>query len=258
MGYDRIFPFSICLSYPAQGTGKRGRALRIRRFLVVTLAASAAFAAGAVPARASSSYEVAYWAMDEPGGARVMHDSSGHGLDGRIGSEVGTGGGYRFARLDPDTPPPHPRHLVVVPDSDALDPGTRTFQVTLRLRTLFHFGNVVQKGQATVPGGSWKVQIPNGHVQCWFRGSAGEVLVTAPRAVNDGRWHTISCTRWSDGVTLSIDGTKVAGRWGATGTIANSWPLSIGGKTVCDQRSVGCDYYAGDLGSVRIDASDTW
>ena len=40
--------------------------------------------------------------------------------------------------------------------------------------------------------------------------------------------------------------------------IANSWPLSIGGKTVCDQRSVGCDYYAGELGWVRIDASDGW
>jgi hypothetical protein len=232
--------------------------LGIRRLWVVTLAASTALAAGAGPARASSVYEVAYWAMNEPAGARVMHDSSGNHLDGRIGAEVGTGGGYRFARLDPDTPPPHPRHLVTVPDSAALDPGTRTFQITLRLRTLYHFGNIIQKGQATVPGGSYKLQIPNGHVQCWFRGSAGQVLVTAPRAINDGTWHTVSCTRYSDGVALMIDGTRVAGRWGQTGTIANSWPLSIGGKTVCDQRSVGCDYYAGDLGWVRIDASDSW
>ena len=77
-------------------------------------------------------------------------------------------------------------------------------------------------------------------------------------AINDGRWHTVSCTRYPDGVTLTVDGAKVAGRWGRTGTIANSWPLSIGGKTVCDQRSVGCDYYAGELASVRIDASDSW
>ena len=231
----------------------------IRRFTVVTLAASTVLAAGAVPARgASGGYEVAYWAMDEPAGARVMHDGSGHGLDGRIGSEVGTGDGYAFARLDPDTPPPHPRHLVVVPDDAALDPGTRTFQITLRLRTRYQFGNIIQKGQATVPGGSYKLQIPNGHVQCWFRGAAGQVLVTAPRAINDGAWHTVACTRYSDGVALAIDGTRVAGRWGATGTIANSWPLSIGGKTVCDQRSVGCDYYAGELGWVRIDASDGW
>jgi len=232
--------------------------LGIRRFWVVALTASTALAAGAGPARASSGYEVAYWPMNERAGARVMHDASGHGLDGRIGAEVGTGGGYTFDRLDPDTPPPHPRHLVVVPDDAALDPGARTFQVTLRLRTIYHFGNVIQKGQATVPGGSWKIQIPSGHVQCWFRGSAGEVLVTAPRPINDGRWHTVSCTRYPDGVTLTVDGAKVAGRWGRTGTIANSWPLSIGGKTVCDQRSVGCDYYAGELASVRIDASDSW
>ena len=32
------------------------------------------------------------------------------------------------------------------------------------------------------------------------------------------------------------------------------WPLSIGGKTDCDQRDVGCDYYAGDLDWVEIEA----
>src|SRR5690349_10000443 len=45
---------------------------------------------------------IAYWAMDEPAGSTRMSDSSGNGLDGQIGSEVGTGAylagslGYRF------------------------------------------------------------------------------------------------------------------------------------------------------------------
>jgi hypothetical protein len=229
-----------------------------RRFWIVTLAASTALAAGAAPARASSSYEVAYWPMNEPAGAKIMRDTSGHGLDGIIGNEVLTGNGYDFGRLEPDTPPAHPGHLVTVRANAALDPGTRTFAITLRLRTRFHFGNVIQKGQATVSGGSYKLQIPNGRVQCWFRGSAGQVLVTAPRAINDGLWHTVTCTRYADGVDLVIDGARVAAKWGPTGNIANSWPLSIGGKTECDQRTVGCDYYAGDLGSVRIDATDSW
>jgi hypothetical protein len=231
----------------------------IRRFWIVTLAASTALAAGAVPASAVPAghvYTVASWAMNEPAGARVMRDGSGNGHNGMIGSEVITGGFYRFTRLEPDTPPPHPRHLVVVPDSSALDPGTRDFEITLRLRTVYQFGNIIQKGQATVPGGSYKLQIPSGHVQCWFRGAAGQVLVTAPRAINDGNWHVVTCTRYSDGVALVIDGVKVAGRWGATGMISNSWPLSIGGKTSCDQRTVGCDYFAGDLDYVRIDAAD--
>jgi hypothetical protein len=233
--------------------------MKIRRW-IVTLAASAAVLSGtAGTARASAEYPVAIWAMDESAGSRTMYDSSGNGLTGRIGNEVGTGAryagalGYRFARLEPDTPPTHPGHVVLVPNSSLLNPGSGDFAVTMRLRTIYQFGNIVQKGQATVPGGSWKLQIPNGHVQCWFRGSAGQVLVTAPQKINDGRWHIIRCERTGEGVSLAIDGRTAAGKYGATGRIANNWPLSIGGKTDCDQRTVGCDYFAGDLDYVAIE-----
>ncbi|WP_433307114.1 LamG-like jellyroll fold domain-containing protein [Actinoplanes sp. CA-030573] len=231
--------------------------MRLRRFWILAAAACAALLPAAAPARADAVYTVASWEMNERPGSRVMHDDSGNGLYGTIGREVITGsGGFRFARLQPDTPPTHPRHLVVVPNAGELNPGDREFEISLRLRTVYHFGNIVQKGQATVAGGSYKLQIPSGKVQCWFRGSAGQVLVTAPRAINDGRWHLVTCTRYSDGVTLAIDGSRVASRWGATGRIANSWPLSIGGKTTCDQVTVGCDYFAGDLDYVRINAAD--
>jgi Laminin G domain len=228
--------------------------MRIRRW-IVTLAATAAVLSGTSgTARAAADYPAAIWAMDEPAGSRAMHDSSGNGLNGRIGNEVAAGGGYfRFARLEPDTPPTHPAHVVIVPSTSLLDPGSDDFAITMRLRTIYQFGNIVQKGQATVPGGSWKLQIPNGHVQCWFRGSAGSVLVTAPQQINDGKWHIIRCERTSDGVSLAIDGRTAAGKYGPTGHIANNWPLSIGGKTECDQRTVGCDYFAGDLDYVAIE-----
>jgi Concanavalin A-like lectin/glucanases superfamily len=233
--------------------------MKSRRLWIVTLAASAVVA-GAGPARADAVHTVASWSMNEPAGATVMRDGSGNGLHGRIGGEVATGvesggqRGYRFERLEPDTPPAHPGHLVVVPDDADLDPGTRDFSITLRLRTTDYFGNVIQKGQATVAGGSYKMQIPSGRVQCWFRGSAGSVLVTAPQAINDGRWHLVQCWRNSAGVGLAIDGATVATRQGATGTIANRWPVSIGGKTSCDQIEVGCDYFAGDIDAVQIQA----
>jgi hypothetical protein len=233
--------------------------MKIRRWIVTLAASTAALAGTSGTARAAADYPVAIWAMDEPAGARTMHDSSGNGLDGRIGNEVGVGSryngalGFRFSRLEPDTPPTHPHHVVVVPHSSLLDPGSGDFAVTLRLRTTYQFGNIVQKGQATVPGGSWKLQIPNGHVQCWFRGSAGQVLVTAPQKINDGKWHVVRCERSYEGVSLTIDGRTAAGKYGATGRIANNWPLSIGGKTECDQRSVGCDYFAGDLDYVAIE-----
>jgi hypothetical protein len=229
---------------------------------IVTLAASIVVTAAAAPARADPSRPVAIWDMDESAGSPTMYDSSGNGLHGSIGREVGAGTrsdgarGYRFARLQPDTPPAHPQHLAVAPDYADLDPGTRNFMISIRLRTTHQFGNIIQKGQATVSGGSYKLQIPGGKVQCWFRGSAGALLVSAPRAINDGRWHTVRCWRTAEGVSLSIDGTRVAGRWGATGAITNAWPLSIGGKTDCDQVEVGCDYFAGDIDWVQIHAID--
>jgi hypothetical protein len=221
-----------------------------RYWWIGTLAASALVAGGPGPAHARSD-TVAYWEMDDRG--RTMYDHSGNNLDGRIGREVGTGGGsFRFGRLQPDTPPVHPEHLVTVPDRAALDPGDNDFSITLRLRAHEQFGNIIQKGQATVPGGSYKLQFPSGQPECWFRGARGQVLVRSPRAVNDRRWHVIQCVRTSAGVALSVDGRTVAGRRGATGRIDNTWPLSIGGKTSCDQVHVGCDYFAGDLDYVKI------
>ena len=75
-------------------------------------------------------------------------------------------------------------------------------------------------------------------------------------AINDGRWHSVQCWRTEEGVGLAIDGSTVATREGPTGNIANNWPLSIGGKTDCDQIVVGCDYFAGDLDEVEVQAVD--
>jgi laminin G domain protein len=167
---------------------------------------------------------------------------------------VGGATAYRFTRLNPDTPPTHPQHLVVVPDRADLDPGTRDYAVTVRIRTTYRFGNIIQKGQATVAGGNFKFQIPNGIVQCLFRGSNGTIMVSSDRALNDGWWHTVRCERTSVRVAMTVDGEIVARRNGWTGSISNSWPLSIGGKTDCDQTVVTCDYYAGDIDRVEIEA----
>jgi hypothetical protein len=230
------------------------------RPMVVAVAAASLLLGTVTPADAAASNAVAVWDMNEPPGSRTMADDSGNGLRGSVGREVDTGvrgggaRGYRFGRLDPDTPPTHPQHLVTVRDSAALDPGTRDYAVTVRLRTTYQFGNIIQKGQATVSGGNWKLQIPGGIVQCLFRGSVSQVIVTAPRRINDGGWHTVRCERTGSGLTLGVDGSTVARRSGWTGRVVNSWPVSIGGKTDCDQIDVGCDYYAGDIDYVQIDA----
>ena len=78
--------------------------------------------------------------------------------------------------------------------------------------------------------------------------------MSAPESINDGWWHTVRCERTTSRLTLIVDDEEVAYRSGRTGWISNSWPLSIGGKTSCDQIDVGCDYYAGDIDYVLIDA----
>nr|BFE58846.1 hypothetical protein GCM10020063_033720 [Dactylosporangium thailandense] len=237
----------------------RGRyAVAVTFSTAATLVATAA-GAGAVT-EASAGHVVARYDMDEGPGARTMADSSGHGLDGTVGSEVQTGvavrgaTGYRFTRLDPDTPPTHPRHLATVNSAADLNPGNRDFAVTVRLRTQYHFGNIVQKGQATVEGGNFKLQIPSGIVQCLFRGDRGSLIVSSKSRLNDGDWHTVRCERTRDGLALVVDGRTEARKSGWTGYIANGWPLSVGGKTNCDQVDVGCDYYAGDLDYVQLEA----
>ena len=109
----------------------------------------------AAPASAAIDQPVAIWQMNEAAGATTMVDSSGHGLDGTIGSHVqtgvalaGGGTGYRFPYLRPNTPPADPEHLAVVPNSSALNPGTGDYAVEFRMRTTHSFGNVIQKGQA--------------------------------------------------------------------------------------------------------------
>lgn len=231
---------------------------RGRRTGFISVLAVAAVAAVAAPVDAASTTTVASWSMNETRGSRTMVDGSGNGLHGSIGREVGTGTtvrgstGYRFDRLEPDRPPARPGHLVTVPDSRALDPGNRTYVVAVRLRTQYHFGNIVQKGQAASAGGNFKLQIPSGRVECLFRGSRGSRAVFAKSRINDGAWHTVECERSQEGVTLRIDGVVESRAAGWVGTIDNSWPVTIGGKVDCDQVKVGCDYYAGDIDRIDI------
>jgi hypothetical protein len=231
------------------------------RSVLALAAAAAVIVVTATPGIAASTVPVGVWEMNEAPGATVMTDSGPNGLNGTIGTEL-IGGysfdgstGYDFAWLRPNTAPAHPQHGVTVPDSDKLDPGTRDYSVTLRMRTTHSFGNVIQKGQGGAAGGRWKIEAPRGLIVCAFQGSSGYVEAKAATAIDDGRWHVVTCERTAKYVTLTIDGVVQMATKGATGAIANTWPLAIGGKTSCDQIKVTCDYFPGEIDRVEIDAS---
>jgi Concanavalin A-like lectin/glucanases superfamily len=233
-----------------------------RRLLAVPIIAVGILAT-ASPAQAAVNRPVAVWQMNEAAGSRTMVDSSGNGINGTIGAEVlagtalsGGGTGYRFTYLTPNQPPAHPEHLARVAHRSALNPGSGDYAVELRMRTTRNFGNVVQKGQSGAVGGMWKFQQPNGEISCLFRGSAGSSGTSSGAVrVNDGQWHVVRCERTSSGVTMFVDGVVVGRNRNRSGTIANTWPITIAGKGSCDQVKVTCDYFVGDLDYVKIETS---
>jgi hypothetical protein len=227
-------------------------------FLAAGVSAAAASPQQAKAAAAPAAVVTLDYEMNEGPGASVMNDSGGTGLNGSIGTEVVTGAtfdgatGYRFARLKPNTPPTHPQHLVTIPNAPNLNPDAGNYSVEIRYRTTNPFGNLIQKGQSTTPGGQFKIQLPKGKPSCYFKGPDGRDGVGGKTLIDDGAWHVLLCVKTSDSVTLYVDGVKQGRKNGPMGTVNNTFPMSIGGKPQCDQVKVTCDYFGGDVDYVKI------
>jgi hypothetical protein len=219
--------------------------------------------AAAPQAGAAATNTLAYWQMNESSGATTMIDSSGHAINGSIGSAVirgatyGGATGYRWAFMSPTLPPAKPERLVLAWDS-RLNPGSGDYAVTIRYRTNQRFGNMIQKGQGGATGGYFKIENPNGILTCVFRGrsASGSWLrkeVTSGTPLSDNQWHTVRCERTSSAVMLTVDGTLKGTAKGSSGYITNTRPISIAGKYNCDQIKTTCDYFTGDIDWIKIE-----
>jgi hypothetical protein len=229
-------------------------------------AGAAQAASGAAPAAAPppGMSVVGDWEMNEPSGATVAHDSGPNAIDGAVGSVIqtgltdGTNTFFRYPYSPPNKTPADTPRLITV-DSAALNPGTRDFSISFTYRTTHNFGNIVQKGQHGAPGGYFKIEQPKGHLSCLFRGvlpngQLSGVLVNSGSLLDDGLWHSIVCTRTANEVTMTVDGTDTQRTAGQSGNISNTVPMTIGGKTNCDQVTITCDFFSGDIDRVEIDA----
>jgi hypothetical protein len=207
---------------------------------------------------------IADWEMNEPNGATVLVDSSGHGFDGQIGAAVTPNGSSHFFDLRKHNGvPPAPEHLDVVPNKTGLSPGTGNYVITLRLKWTAPLVdvNLIQKGQGAARG--WKIESSGGWVRCQFLGTDGNATIKSidfpsqwSRPGADTRdWHTVTCARIGKTVSLSIDNHLIASKTHATGNITNTWPISIAGKTKCDNVQVTCDYWSGSIDYIRITTS---
>lgn len=235
--------------------------MRGSRVLTVVGVAGVVGALAWLPSQAGDGQLVGMWQMDEPPDASVSVDSSGNGLDGTIGDTVQTGvtyaGGpvaYRFPYNVIETSPAQPERLVQVGDDPRLDPGTGSYAVTIRYRTVSDDPNLIQKGQSATPGGYWKLQAPGGVLQCVWRGSEGSGSVSSGVPLNNAEWHTVTCARTPTQLSITVDDQVVDTQDVALGEIDNNWPVTIGGKASCDGKDVDCDFFMGRIDFVRITA----
>jgi Laminin G domain len=233
----------------------RGASFALLRWALLT--AVVVVASASVGVASALGAKIAVWEMNERPGATTMHDSSSSNLSGTIGSAVVTGvvtegaTGYRWLSEN-RWGGAHPERLIKV-DSSRLNPGTKDFVVVMRFHTASYGDqNIIQKGQARTGGGMWEMPLFDGKIGCNFKGSEGRSAIWSREIVADNTWHTVRCARRSTGVTITVDGgtPRTNPRW--TGRIANTWPLTIGGKLKCDATTVGCDYFVGRLDRVVV------
>ena len=226
----------------------------------LAIASSALMLPTADAARSAKLIEVeASWEMNEPAEATTMVDSGPNGHDATVDqSGIDTGfsydgaTGYRWLWRDPVAPPASPERVIVIPDHPDLDPLNDTFTVEIRYRTRNKFGNITQKGQATTTGGQWKIQNPGGRPSCLYNGSIRRGAVRAVNPLNDNAWHVLRCIKTPTAVELWVDGVRAGRKNGAVGNIDNNWPMTIGGKSSCNQEKVTCDYFSGEIDYVRL------
>jgi hypothetical protein len=237
--------------------GVRSKIFAVTAPACVLIALLLASPAGAAPG------DIALWEMNESGG-NVVVDSSGRGLNLARGTAVnvglrdGTAIYHGFPWIATNGAASAPRRLHTTTDRDALDPGSGTFAVTLRFRSTTPGRNIIQKGQSTTVGGFWKIERggrgsdgTTGQARCLFRGPRGDSYTHSTGTVTDGRWHVLTCVNTPTGSYMLIDGVRRTSNQ-PSGTINNTKVFAIGGKSSCDNVTVSCDYFVGDLDYVRI------
>jgi Concanavalin A-like lectin/glucanases superfamily len=194
---------------------------------------------------ASSAKTVALWHMDETSGT-VMRDSVGThngvlhsvqlGLPGFSGTAFGFNGSSSY---------------VDVPSTADLNPGSADITFTIHLQTTGTpppapaDWDLFRKGLYTSGGAEYKMEFQRtGQASCGFEGTGGYAELAAGPAINDGRWHTVSCVKTSTAIQVVVDG-QVFSKSAKVGSIANTTDLIIGSRP-------GSDWYKGQLDEASI------
>lgn len=258
-------------SNPRARTSTRGRVLVLGVLTAPLLAVPTGSAAGRSVAPAPAAAETRELVLDldssVAGGDGTPVATAGstptsaavrtHG-DGRVevAARPGAGQALRLPAFAPDaTAGTVPMALVVVTATgDGLDPGGADFALKASVRlddtttgsAVDNGDNLVQRGTFGSPA-QMKLQVDGRRPSCRVKGAAGTVVVTGRVRLPSATWFDLTCRRTATGVTLAqrrvLDDGSVSRRsWTTTGptgslsALADSVPLTVGGKT--DARGV--------------------
>jgi len=200
-----------------------------------------AVAASTAAASSQPAGTVALWHMDERSGS-TMHDAAGRnygrlhavkrGLPGWQGTAYGFNGRSSY---------------ISVPSSSALNPGLGNLSFTVHLRytvtpprgsTTDY--DVLRKGNSGISKQFYKLEVRHDNqAVCRFVGSNADELIHAGPKLNDGRWHTVTCSKTRSTIRLRVD-RRTYTLSKDVGSISNDAALVIGAKP-------GNDYYNGHL-----------
>ena len=213
----------------------------------------------AATASAAPWVKVAVWHMNETSGS-TMRDSVGvsgakpngrnpgklHSI--RLGRVGFTGGAYGFNGTS---------SYVDVPHSSSLAIGTKSFRVTVHVRTSVP-GNsssgddLIKKGYYETSPGLFKMEFyPSGKVSCGFKGPkgyTGDIFSTSSVVTQPPAYRTVRCEldQVAKQARLSVNGVVQATKSADVGSISSTNPVLIGAYP-------GSGYYEGVLDEVVIE-----
>jgi Concanavalin A-like lectin/glucanases superfamily len=185
----------------------------------------------------------AEWMMDETSGTQMFDSVGSHTgtlHDVTVGQPGWTGTAYGFNGSS---------SYVTVPSASDLNPGAADVSFTMHLLAPHkpaakHDYDLFRKGVDATNGGMYKAEMgADGRITCRFKGSHDIRLHTGP-AIADDKWHTVTCSKTSSTISLTVDGKTWATSRSA-GSISNSADVVLGAKP-------GDDWYAGLMDDVSI------
>jgi len=147
---------------------------------------------------------------------------------------------------------------ISVPYSSNLSPGSSNVTASVSINTSFKPGtgdfdfDLVRSAKGNP---QYKIELfphsGKAQAQCIFAGSQNKITLPGGPSLNDGSWHTIICKKTSSTVSLTVDGSVVASRPIAIGSITHKsgTPFSIGYKPTS---SGGADFYHGSMKNVSV------